>query len=1071
MLKASLPRLRRTRSGPDPGCWPLRVVRAMASVPPLASSAFVVDPAKALRLERRLMGPGFESAERSADGGAISVVGFRPPAETGGQIGFEGFARPGQALPDPPIAAAAAAAATAGGAAARMPNATAGVASALSPLRGAAPDGAANQVMRGGSLSPPPHAQQQASVDSQGTTRVVDPNAPPVTLIPAAAPLHSPLRRNGDILVARIAAEQAAANRTTPVGGATATGVSIFDAALNLPVPPQGISPLKSLRPSAAALKAAATGAGSGAAAGEPAPKKRKAASPSTNKPRKPKGEGAAATTGAKTGGRKKPTASTPESTNAAAAGAGASGSSTPGSATAAMAAAAANVAPMLLEDDSPTGKRQKLPPQSLTATFTTTAQAGLHNPRPFTATPTSASAAAAASSAARAHSPPPHATGYAALMHPASPVSSRLPQHAGLSPSHNSQGATGGAGGGFAQPLHGRQLSEILGTKGKDLKSYFSGSGSGSGSGGSGSGHQRTGTALLLMDDSDALNGAFSQSQNTIAHSIFPSQPLSQPTAATPAAAGMDTDSDSEVMIIGDSGGNGSGAGSAPPHSAAAASGSNGRGPSSDTPTPTSAAAAAAVSTPAGSTKKGGASAAAASASAGGAAAKKPAKPRKSKKDTASPLGPSSAGASAGGSSAATGNLSGTLTGDQLSQLHAQQQRCRDIEATLVERARALDERELAFVRARESQNATLERIAELESHVVRLDTEFKSYQSRAANVLHEVLKELCELRFQRAEEKLIRDSVSIGRLVPQVGLHLNAQVHDVWEDGEMIRETRAKLATLEAQRAEYQAAKLALKKRITTAKSRKTRAEKNLAEARSKEQNASSMMDTGNGAAAAASSSAAAAASASAPATPTHRSRPSLAAHSDLDDDADGDDHGGVFRKPAAEDIFSLMERDAILDVQIINVDAAIAEHRLKAEQYDLQRKTLIRVSKLHADCRVSRFNFHPILNDRYIVLEMLGKGGFSEVYKAFDLIELRYVACKIHQLNPQWSDARKQNYTRHATREYNIHKTLQHPRVVQLYDVFAIDREAFCTVLECQSTHSTTRITRACRFGACC
>ena len=40
---------------------------------------------------------------------------------------------------------------------------------------------------------------------------------------------------------------------------------------------------------------------------------------------------------------------------------------------------------------------------------------------------------------------------------------------------------------------------------------------------------------------------------------------------------------------------------------------------------------------------------------------------------------------------------------------------------------------------------------------------------------------------------------------------------------------------------------------------------------------------------------------------------------------------------------------------------------------------------------------------------------------------------------------------NYTRHATREYNIHRTLTHPRVVQLYDVFAIDRDAFATVLE--------------------
>lgn len=32
-----------------------------------------------------------------------------------------------------------------------------------------------------------------------------------------------------------------------------------------------------------------------------------------------------------------------------------------------------------------------------------------------------------------------------------------------------------------------------------------------------------------------------------------------------------------------------------------------------------------------------------------------------------------------------------------------------------------------------------------------------------------------------------------------------------------------------------------------------------------------------------------------------------------------------------------------------------------------------------------------------------------------------------------------------------EYNIHRSLHHPRVVQLFDVFAIDTNAFCTVLE--------------------
>ena len=75
------------------------------------------------------------------------------------------------------------------------------------------------------------------------------------------------------------------------------------------------------------------------------------------------------------------------------------------------------------------------------------------------------------------------------------------------------------------------------------------------------------------------------------------------------------------------------------------------------------------------------------------------------------------------------------------------------------------------------------------------------------------------------------------------------------------------------------------------------------------------------------------------------------------------------------------------------------------------------------LHFSCRTHlhvqsiffrcRFNSHPTLNDRYLLLCLLGKGGFSEVYKGFDLTEQRYVACKIHQLNKDWKDDKKANY----------------------------------------------------------
>jgi tousled-like kinase len=61
------------------------------------------------------------------------------------------------------------------------------------------------------------------------------------------------------------------------------------------------------------------------------------------------------------------------------------------------------------------------------------------------------------------------------------------------------------------------------------------------------------------------------------------------------------------------------------------------------------------------------------------------------------------------------------------------------------------------------------------------------------------------------------------------------------------------------------------------------------------------------------------------------------------------------------------------------------------------------------------------------------------------------MREVACKLHQLSPQWSEERKRTYVRHAARECSIHKQMRHSAVVRLIDVFEVDKDSFCTVLE--------------------
>lgn len=125
--------------------------------------------------------------------------------------------------------------------------------------------------------------------------------------------------------------------------------------------------------------------------------------------------------------------------------------------------------------------------------------------------------------------------------------------------------------------------------------------------------------------------------------------------------------------------------------------------------------------------------------------------------------------------------------------------------------------------------------------------------------------------------------------------------------------------------------------------------------------------------------------------------------------------------------------------------------ADLQLEHEQLDRERQLHLRELKRASHERDSRYKDHEVLNRRYLMLSLLGKGGFSEVWRAFDLEENKYVACKIHHVNKEWKEEKKANYVKHAMREKDIHKTLDHARIVKLFDLFTIDNHSFCTVLE--------------------
>ncbi|XP_049850990.1 uncharacterized protein LOC126324526 [Schistocerca gregaria] len=151
------------------------------------------------------------------------------------------------------------------------------------------------------------------------------------------------------------------------------------------------------------------------------------------------------------------------------------------------------------------------------------------------------------------------------------------------------------------------------------------------------------------------------------------------------------------------------------------------------------------------------------------------------------------------------------------------------------------------------------------------------------------------------------------------------------------------------------------------------------------------------------------------------------------------------------AAEEMENILLQEQVLKLRGIALKNM--EMNISRELELLEIKTTLHLKEFRRiqEENASSWNHFPVLNGRYLILSLLGKGGFSEVYHAYDLCEFREVACKIHQLNGNWPLEKKSNYIRHSKRECDIHKTLVHPRVVRLYDYFEVDKNTFCVIMQ--------------------
>uniref|UniRef100_A0A0K0DJZ5 Protein kinase domain-containing protein n=1 Tax=Angiostrongylus cantonensis TaxID=6313 RepID=A0A0K0DJZ5_ANGCA len=182
------------------------------------------------------------------------------------------------------------------------------------------------------------------------------------------------------------------------------------------------------------------------------------------------------------------------------------------------------------------------------------------------------------------------------------------------------------------------------------------------------------------------------------------------------------------------------------------------------------------------------------------------------------------------------------------------------------------------------------------------------------------------------------------------------------------------------------------------------------------------------------------------------TPKRYPAIQTDASIPSTSSGDD--AVFRRPEEPKEINYqeyIELDEIYKLRREHMKKEELEVIAEKEKLDRERQLHLRELKRASNERDSRYKDHEVLNKRYLLLSLLGKGGFSEVWRAFDLEENRFVACKIHHVNKEWKEEKKANYVKHAMREKDIHKTLDHCRIVKLFDLFTIDNHSFCTVLE--------------------
>lgn len=131
---------------------------------------------------------------------------------------------------------------------------------------------------------------------------------------------------------------------------------------------------------------------------------------------------------------------------------------------------------------------------------------------------------------------------------------------------------------------------------------------------------------------------------------------------------------------------------------------------------------------------------------------------------------------------------------------------------------------------------------------------------------------------------------------------------------------------------------------------------------------------------------------------------------------------------------------------------ISNALKEKKAKLKQLEEERQDFEKELRLGNYLYRSEFKINQLLNgDKYSLIELIGIGGFSEVWKAFDTESFKFVAIKIQKMNLQKSKQVIENFKRHSEREVQILSSTKHKNVVSFYEKFYIGDNTMALVME--------------------